>query len=85
MSNKLLTPRQMELYALFIDKGDVPIEDLYVSYYTRDPILSGHGSPTRMQQALGWPITTLNSRLRHMEKRIVPGEARRTYRLIDKR
>ena len=85
MSNKLLTPRQLKLYGLFIDKEDVSIEDLYIGYYDRDPILSGHASPTRMQQALGWPITTLNSRLRFLEKRIVPGQARRTYRLINKR
>jgi hypothetical protein len=75
------TPRQMELYALLDGRGDVPIPELYGGYYGRDPKVKGHTTISKMQAMLGWPISSLNSRLRFTNERIVPGEARRTYRL----
>lgn len=83
MSNKLLTPRQLDLFALLEGKGDVAIVDLYKGYYQRDPLGAGHHSVRRMQQQLGWVINSLNSRLWPRGKRILPGRARSSYRLVE--
>lgn len=82
MSSKPFTVRQMDLYLLLDGKGDVPIPALYKGYYKRPPKALGHLTVARMQKALGWPIVTLNSKLRPLHKRVVPGEARQTYRII---
>ena len=72
----------MELYQLLDGQGDVPIPDIYKGYYQRDPKVKGHTTMQQMQSMLGWPISTLNSRLRYQGKTITPGKARGTYRLI---
>ena len=81
MSNKLLTPRQLDLFMLLDGKGDVAIVDLYKGYYQRDPRVAG--SVRRMQQQLGWVIGALNTRLSSDHRRIIPGRARSSYRLVD--
>lgn len=77
-----LTFRQMDLFLLLDGKGDVSIPDLYQGYYKRAPKVRGHATVAQMQKALGWPIVSLNSKLRPLKQRVVPGEARQSYRLI---
>ena len=72
----------MQLYTLLDGNGDVPILDIYKGYYARNPKSAGHTTTSKMQAALGWPISTLNARLHPMKQRIVPGEARKSYRLV---
>lgn len=81
MTSKLatLTPREQAFYLLVRDQGDVPIRELYASFYGRAP-----GEPLRrVQNALGTYVSRINRKIKGWGQRIMPGEARGTYRLAD--
>ena len=76
-----LTPRQQELVDLFyLDGADVSIEVLYREFVGRAP--EPHETQRDMQQFLGSYIKAVNDRSSTLA--LVPGRARRTYRLIAK-
>ena len=78
-----LSRQERRLYeALYETKGDVSIDLLHAALYC-DPV----DDARRMQQRIGPVISRINDKLAaserksERERRIVPGEARRTYRL----
>ncbi|GAC1585138.1 MAG: hypothetical protein NVS3B5_19590 [Sphingomicrobium sp.] len=79
LRKQLFTPRQMEFYKLLDGKGDVLIRDLFTEYYDDFP----QSTQRKMQQRLSFIIHCLNGKLWAHNKRIVPGIARGTYRLVN--
>lgn len=77
-----MTTMQYTLFSQLRGKQDVPIVDLYATVYPQDDMFAAPRTPRTMQQKLAPLIQRVNAKLN--VTKIVPGEARRTYRLIDK-
>ena len=76
-----ISARLLELLAE-VEGEDVEIVTLYSHGMQREDV---HLQPRQRQQALGKYISRINKKLKVNGQAIVPGFARGTYRLIDKR
>jgi len=74
----LMSKREYEFYALFAIGGDVPIAYLYEKYTGRAP-----PAPRQQQQGLAWIKHKLNTKLANWKQRVVPGDARNTYCIVE--
>jgi hypothetical protein len=77
MSSDVRLPPYLDgLYAAFQPGVDVPISELLsiMGFASRDPRTD--------QQYVGAYLTKLNRRIRDRKQRIVPGDLKRTYRLV---
>lgn len=83
MSSKKLSRLQQEVYNVLVKKKgkDVTIEDMHdAAYGATQPDLFAGWTSRQIQQRMGPLISRINAKLpRH---KVVPGELKRTYRLV---
>lgn len=78
MSSNQYPPAQAKLFACMTERsGDIPIAEIFMC-------LKGHRltSNRRMQQYVGSHISKLNNLMENY--RVVPGDTKRTYKLVKK-
>ena len=72
----LFSPREARILETLLAGADVPIDELYTQH-----VAGEETDPRKRQNHVGAIASQLNAKLRGMGFKIVPGVARRTYRL----